>query len=180
MHQEVLMAGAGGDGIMLIGQLLAHAAVLEGKNIVWFPSYGPESRGGPADCTVIISDDEIGSPITASPDVLIAMNQMQLDKYASKVRREGLIIINSALATPPEDRDDCRIISIAASEIAEAAGTVRASNMVMLGCYAGLAKPVKLESIVKSLPKVVPAHRHNLLPVNELALQRGSEAGLGK
>lgn len=175
MHQEVLMAGAGGDGIMLIGQLLAHAAVLEGKNIVWFPSYGPESRGGPADCTVIISDDEIGSPITASPDVLIAMNQMQLDKYASMVKREGLIVINCSLAAPPEGREDCRIISIPASMIAEKAGTAKASNMVMLGCYAQLAQPVKLESIITSLPQVVPAHRHNLLPVNELALQRGAE-----
>jgi 2-oxoglutarate ferredoxin oxidoreductase subunit gamma len=179
MHQEVIMAGAGGDGIMLIGQLLAHAAVLEGKNIVWFPSYGPESRGGPADCTVMISDDEIGSPISTTPDVLIAMNQMQLDKYAASVRREGLIVINCSLAIPPKGREDCRIISIPASEMAEKAGTAKAANMLMLGCYAAAAKPVTLESIIKSLPEVLPPHRHNLLPANELALQRGAEMGEG-
>ncbi|MDO8585507.1 MAG: 2-oxoacid:acceptor oxidoreductase family protein [Armatimonadota bacterium] len=179
MHQEVVMAGAGGDGIMMIGQLLAHAAVLEGKNIVWFPSYGPESRGGPADCTVILSTDEIGSPIASTPDVLIALNQMQLDKHAPTVRREGLILLNCSLAVPPKDRDDCRVISIPASEIAEKAGAVKATNMVMLGCYAAVAKPVTLESIIKALPEVLPAHRHNLLPVNELALQRGAEMGVG-
>ena len=145
MHQEVIMAGAGGDGIMLMGQLLAHAAVLEGKNIVWFPSYGPESRGGPADCTVMISDGEIGSPITTAPDVVIALNQMQLDKYAATARREGLILVNSSLAIPPQTRDDCRIISIPASDIAVEAGTTKVANMVMLGCYAAAANPVALE-----------------------------------
>jgi len=168
------MAGAGGDGIMLIGQLLAYAAVVEDKNVVWFPSYGPESRGGPADCTVIISEEEIGSPITASPDTLIVLNQLQLDKYAPSVKSEGLIILNSSLAAPPSDRSDCRIISIPASDIATALGTARATNMVMLGCYVAAAQPVTLSSILKSLPEVLPPHRHNLLPVNEAALERGA------
>lgn len=179
MHQEVVMAGAGGDGILLIGQLLAYAAVLEGKNIVWFPSYGPESRGGPADCTVIISSDEIGSPIASTPDVLIVLNQSQLDKHAPTVRREGLILLNSSLIASANARADCRVVAIPASEVAEQAGSVKATNMVMLGCYAAVARPVTLESIIKSLPEVLPPHRHNLLPVNELALQRGAELGTG-
>ena len=179
MRQEVRMAGAGGDGVLLIGQILAHAAVLEGKNIVWFPSYGPESRGGPADCTVIISAGEIGSPISSSPDALVVMNQTQLDKFGPSVRREGLIILNSSLAAPPEDRSDCRVISIPASEIAEGVGTSRAANMVMLGRYIAAANPVKLESVIEALPEILPPHRHNLLPVNEKALRLGAQQGTG-
>jgi len=174
MHQEVIMAGAGGDGVMSIGQLLAYAAVQEGKNVVWFPSYGPESRGGQADCTVIISSDEIGSPITAEPDTLIALNQVQVDKLARNVKREGLIIVNSSLAVPP-DRPDCTVIAIPASEMADKAGSARATNMVMLGCYIAAVRPVRMESIVNALPEVLPSHRHSLIPINEVALKAGAE-----
>jgi 2-oxoglutarate ferredoxin oxidoreductase subunit gamma len=161
MHQEILMAGAGGDGIMLIGQLLAHAAVNEGKNIVWFPSYGPESRGGSAECTVILSTDEIGSPIMSSPNTLIAFNQIQLDKFAPNVKSGGLIILNSSLATAPKDRTDCTILSVPAGELAEQAGNIRAANMVMLGRYVSASNAVTLESVIKALPEVLPPHRQD-------------------
>lgn len=175
MHQEVLMAGAGGDGVMLIGQVLAHAAVDEGKNIVWFPSYGPESRGGSAECTVILSTDEIGSPIMSSPNTLIALNQIQLDKFAPNVRSGGLIILNCSLAAPPKDRYDCTILSVPAGQLAEQAGSIRAANMVMLGCYVAASKAVSLESVIKALPEVLPPHRHSLLPINEKALKTGAD-----
>ncbi|MDO8683594.1 MAG: 2-oxoacid:acceptor oxidoreductase family protein [Armatimonadota bacterium] len=179
MHQEIIMAGTGGDGVLLMGQLLAHAALLEDKNVVWFPSYGPESRGGSADCNVILSTGEIGSPIIATPDTLIALNQAQLDKYAPTVKSGGLIVLNCSLAVPPKDKTGCRVISIPASDIADKAGTVRATNMVMLGCYIAAAKSVAMESILAALPEVLPPHRHNLLPVNQLALERGAEMGAG-
>jgi len=179
MHQEVIMAGTGGQGIMVMGQLLAHAAVVEDKNVVWFPSYGPETRGGTADCTVIISSDEIGSPVTAAPDTLIALNQLLLDKFAPSVKREGVILVNSSLAAPPKDRDDCRIVCIPANDIADELGNLRIANMVMLGAFVELVKPVKLESVRRALPDVLPPRRHDLLPLNERALERGAELVAG-
>lgn len=169
------MAGTGGQGIMVMGQLLAHAAVIEDKNVVWFPSYGPETRGGTADCTVIVSSEEIGSPVTASPDTLIAMSQALLDKFAPLVKREGVILLNSSLAKPPRDRDDCKVVEIAANDVADELGNLRIANMVMLGAFAALTKPVRLESICHALAEVLPPHRHNLLPLNERALECGAK-----
>lgn len=168
------MAGTGGQGVMIMGQLLAHAAVLEDKNIVWFPSYGPETRGGTADCTVIVSSEEIGSPVTAMPDTLIAMGQMQVDKFSPTVKREGVIVVNSSLAEPPKDREDCKIIAVPANDIAGELGNLKIANMVMLGAFVQLVKPVKLESVYRALAEVLPPHRHNLLPLNEQALKRGA------
>ncbi|MFQ3550400.1 MAG: 2-oxoacid:acceptor oxidoreductase family protein, partial [Armatimonadota bacterium] len=122
MHEEVIIAGMGGQGVMVIGQLLAHATLLENRNVVWFPAYGPETRGGTADCTVIMSDSEIGSPVTSSPNTLIALNQLLLDKFAPDVKSEGIILVNSSLAKAPEDRKDCMIIELPANDIAEELG----------------------------------------------------------
>lgn len=175
MHHEIIMAGTGGQGIMVIGQLLAHAAVIEDKNVVWFPSYGPESRGGAANCTVIVANGEIGSPVTATPEILIAASQMALDKFVKAVRPGGMMLINSSLVTLPEDRTDCRIVPIPASEVADELGNYRIANMVMLGAFIELLKPVKLESVCEALTDVLPPHRHKLIPLNESALKRGVE-----
>jgi 2-oxoglutarate ferredoxin oxidoreductase subunit gamma len=176
MHQEIIIAGAGGQGIMIIGRILAQAAVIEDKNVVWFPSYGPEARGGMADCTVIISDDEIGSPVTSSPDVLIALNQTLLDRFAPSVKREGIIVVNSSLAKVPESRSDCKIIEIPANDLADQLGNLRVANMVMLGGFVEAIKPVTMDSIKKALAQVLPPHRHDLLPLNERALDCGVES----
>lgn len=160
---------------MVMGQLLAHAAMAEEKNVVWFPSYGPETRGGTADCTVILSSDEIGSPVTATPDTLIAMTQPLLDKFAPSVKREGVILVNSSLAAPPRDRDDCKIVSVPANDVADELGNLRVANMVMLGAFTELLKPVRLESVIAALAEVLPPHRKALLPLNEKALKRGAE-----
>jgi 2-oxoglutarate ferredoxin oxidoreductase subunit gamma len=175
MHQEVIMAGTGGQGVMVIGQLLAYAAVIEDKNVVWFPSYGPEARGGSADCTVIVSSEEIGSPVTAMPDTLIAMNQQPLSKFISTVKREGVVLVNSSLAELPKDREDCKVVGIPANDIANELGDLRVANMVMMGAFIELLKPVKLDSVIHALSQVIPKHRHNLLPLNEKALRRGAE-----
>jgi 2-oxoglutarate ferredoxin oxidoreductase subunit gamma len=174
-HQEVIMAGMGGQGIMRIGQLLAHAALLEGMNVVWFPAYGPETRGGTADCTVILSTDEIGSPVTSSPDTLIALNQLMLDRFVPSVKREGLIVVNTSLAEPPTSRDDCKIAEVPANEIALELGNDIAANMVMLGAYVQLARPVKLESVKASMEEVLPPRLHSFIPLNNQALDRGAE-----
>ena len=174
MHQEVRIAGMGGQGVLLIGQLLAHAVVLEDRNVVWFPAYGPETRGGSADCTVIMSSDEIGSPVSSSPHSLIAMNQQALDKFAPLVRREGLILVNTSLSEAPDYRDDCHIVQIKATDIAEELGSTKAANMVMLGAFVQLVKPVQLESIKSCMTEVLPKRNHKFIPLNVEALEKGA------
>lgn len=174
MHQEIIICGTGGQGVMVIGQLIAHAAVVEDKNIVWFPSYGPETRGGTADCTVIVSSDEIGSPVTTTPDTLIAMSQNSLDKFLGMTKPGGIILVNSSLVEVPKDRDDCKIVALPVNDVADELGNVKVANMVMLGAYVELVNPVKLESVIQSLTQVLPPHRQNLIPINEQALRRGA------
>ncbi len=160
---------------MVIGQLVAHAAVLEDKNVVWFPAYGPETRGGTAQCTVIVSTDIIGSPIVDHPQTLVALNQLMLDKLVAQVKPEGIIIINSSLTARPENRDDCLIIEVDATKLAEELGSVRAANMVMVGAYAAVVKPVSIQSIKDSLKEVFPARHHKLIPLNCAAIDKGVE-----
>lgn len=174
-HQELIIAGMGGQGVMSVGQLLAHATVTEGLNVVWFPAYGPETRGGTADCTVIISADEIGSPVTSSPDTLIALNQLMLDKFAPAVKREGVIFVNSSLAQPPDYRSDCKIIAIPANDIAAELGSSKAANMVLLGAYVHLLKPVSLGAIKAAMTEVLPERNHKFIPINNAALEKGAE-----
>ena len=179
MHEEVIMAGTGGQGIMIMGQLLAHAAMLEGRHVVWFPSYGPEARGGTADCTVIISSDEIGSPISAHPDTLIGMHQLLFGRYQPSVKPGGRLIVNSSLIDESTIRTDCYALSVAANTIAEEMGNVRAANMVVLGAYIASTGAVSLDSVIASLSEVLPAHRHKLIPLNEQALRVGAELARG-
>lgn len=173
-QHEIIITGSGGQGIMVMGQVLVHAVVEEGRNVVWFPSYGPESRGGTAECTVIISSEEIGSPLIDSPDTLIALNQQMLDKFIVSVKNNGILVVNSSLAQPPSDRSDLHLFEIPANDIANDIGDMRIVNMVMLGAYVQFVKPVALESIKKALFQVLPKHRHNLLPLNIEALDRGA------
>ena len=175
MHEEVIMAGTGGQGIMIMGQLLAHAAMHENRQVVWLPSYGPEARGGTADCTVIVSSEEIGSPITATPDTLIGMHQFLFSKFQPSVKPGGTLVINSSLIDVSTLRDDCRTLLIPANQIAEEVGNGRAANMVILGAYTALTGIVAIESLLASLPEVLPAHRHKFIPLNEQAILKGVE-----
>ena len=175
MHQEVRIAGMGGQGVLLIGQLLAHATVFEDRNVVWFPAYGPETRGGTANCTVTMSTDEIGSPVSSSPHSLIAMNQQALDQFAHEVRREGLILVNTSLSELPDYRDDCHVVGIKATDVAEELGNSKAANMVILGAYIQLVKPVLLDSIKSCMTEVLPKRNHKFIPLNVEALEKGTE-----
>ena len=120
-HQELVISGMGGQGVMVIGQLLAHAAVIEDGNVVWLPSYGPETRGGTSNCTVIISSDDIGSPVITTYDSLIALNQESVDRFGPAVKREGVALYNSSLAQAPADRADVKFVAIPATEAAAVA-----------------------------------------------------------
>lgn len=175
MHEEVIMAGTGGQGIMIMGQLLANAAMKDGRQVVWFPSYGPEARGGTADCTVIISSDEIGSPISANPDTLVGMHSLLFGRYQPNVKPGGRLVINTSLIDLSTARNDCRILAIPANVIAEEIGNVRAANMVILGAYAESTGAAPVESLIASLTEVLPPHRHKFIPLDEQALRRGAE-----
>ncbi len=175
MAQEIILAGFGGQGIMLAGKLLTYTGMLEGKNVTWLPSYGPEMRGGTANCTVIISDEEIGSPIVTNPSVALVFNNPSLEKFEPLVKTGGTLIVNTSLVTIKSKRTDINIINIPANDIAIELGEVKITNMVMMGAFVAATKAVSFEGVMDALKKTLPAHRQNLLPLNEKALKKGSE-----
>ena len=173
------MVGTGGQGVMVMGQLLTYAAMKEGRHIVWFPSYGPEARGGTAECTVIISSDEIGSPISSNPDTLIGMHEFLFRKNMPSVKADGRLVVNSSLIDVSTLRSDCRVLAIQGNKIAEEIGAVQAANMVMLGAYATAFGIIKVESLLAALSDVLPPHRQHLIPLNERCIHKGAELGQG-
>jgi 2-oxoglutarate ferredoxin oxidoreductase subunit gamma len=175
MNESVIMSGFGGQGILLMGQLLCYAGMHEGKNVTWMPSYGPEMRGGTANCTVMISSERVGSPVTRFPQSLVAMNKASLDKFEEAVQPEGFLVINSSLVDRDPVRADLRVIKVPANQIAEAAGTLQVTNMAALGAYVAGRGVVSLDSVTIALRRMIPEHRKELLEVNEEALRRGAE-----
>ncbi|NLW58914.1 MAG: 2-oxoacid:ferredoxin oxidoreductase subunit gamma [Firmicutes bacterium] len=173
MTHEIICAGFGGQGVMLIGQLLAYGGMLEGKEVTWFPSYGPEMRGGTANCSVVISDQPVGSPIVAEPDGLIAMNGPSLTRFKTAVKPGGVIVYNSSLVTAVPALPGVKICAVPANELARELGNDKISNMVVLGAFLGLTKAVAVSSIETALQQVLPARRHHLIPLNSAALRKG-------
>ena len=173
MLQEVLIAGFGGQGVLSTGQLLAYAGMIENKQVAWIPSYGPEMRGGTANCGITISDEPISSPLVTEPTTLIVMNRPSLDKFEKSVVPGGLILINSSLVDQKVQREDLQVLEIPANQIAEELGNAKVANNVILGVLIELTGIVSLEAVVESLKKVLPARRHNLIPVNQQALEKG-------
>jgi len=176
MNESVIMSGFGGQGILLMGQLLCYAGMHEGKNVTWMPSYGPEMRGGTANCTVMISTDRVGSPVTRFPQSLVAMNKASLDKFESSIQQGGFLLINSSLVDRDPSRTDLKVIRVPANQIAEEAGTLQVTNMAALGAYVAGKSVVSLDSIIVALRRMIPEHRKELLAVNEEALRRGASA----
>ncbi|MTI79386.1 MAG: 2-oxoacid:ferredoxin oxidoreductase subunit gamma [Firmicutes bacterium] len=174
MLEEILMAGFGGQGILSTGQLLANAGMMEDKHVAWIPSYGPEMRGGTANCGVSISDQPISSPLVTEPTTLIVMTRPALEKFGKAVVPGGRILINSSLVDQDIDRDDVLVMKIPANKIAEEIGNPRVANNIILGAVLELTGIVKIESVVESLKKVLPPRRHNMIPANQEALERGA------
>lgn len=173
MLQEIIMSGFGGQGIMSMGQLLAYAGMLEKKQVSWMPSYGPEMRGGTANCTVIVSTDKIGSPIVSEISTVIAMNKPSLDKFESMLKKGGTLIYNSSLIDKKPTRDDIEIIPVAANDIASEIGMSKMANIVALGALIGKTDLVTADSIMESLKKVLEGKGEDILKLNEEALNRG-------
>ena len=175
MLEKVIIAGFGGQGVMLMGRLLAYAGMLEGKNVAWMPSYGPEMRGGTANCTVIISSEEIASPVVPDPMSIIAMNKPSLDKFEPTVQKDGLILVNSSLVEQKVNRDDVSVVEVPANDIANELGNTKVANMVALGAYIKKSEVVKLETIFKALEKALTGPKQKLIDINKQALKQGAE-----
>ncbi|MFH0801138.1 MAG: 2-oxoacid:acceptor oxidoreductase family protein [bacterium] len=174
MHEDVFIAGFGGQGILLIGQLLAYAGMEEGKHVLWIPVYGPETRGGFAYCTVVLSDEEIGSPVVVHPNSMIIMNLPSMDKFEPNLLPGGLIVVNSSMVNRTVKRRDVTAIMVPATEIATELGNQKMANMVVLGAYLAQRKPVSFDSLFLALGKVFKG-KEKLIPLNRKALERGAE-----
>jgi 2-oxoglutarate ferredoxin oxidoreductase subunit gamma len=175
MQTEILLSGFGGQGTLFAGQLLSYAAMDCGKEVTWIPSYGPEMRGGTANCTVVIADDEIGSPFVRYPAAVVVMNLPSLDKYEQSLKPGGLLIINNSMVNRAPTRTDIKVVSIPASQIAQELGDPRMTNMVMVGGLLGNLPVLELDAVEKSLKEHLPARHHKLLPLNYQALRKGAE-----
>jgi len=175
-YYDVIIAGFGGQGVMLIGNLLAYAAMKEGKYVTYLPVYGVEMRGGTANCTVVISDREIGSPVVGKPHAAIVMNLPSFLKYEPRVLPNGLLLINTSLINPEKPlRKDIDILPIPANEIAIQNGNPKLANMVVLGAFVEKTRLVQMDSLFQSLEKVMDEKYHSLIPSNIRSIQIGAE-----
>ena len=172
IYTNVVMAGFGGQGLMFIGKLLAYCAMQRGLHVTWIPSYGPEMRGGTANCTVVISDEPIGSPVITSPESIIIMNNPSLEAFEKGLRDGGLLFVNSSLVTQEVKRKDVELISVPANDLAVEVGEKRAANMVMLGAYVARTGIVTKEDIANGLREFFGG-KIELLDVNMRAFEKG-------
>ena len=173
MTTNTLIAGFGGQGVLFAGKFMAYKGMLEGKQISWLPSYGPEMRGGTANCSVIISDDSIGSPIVSNPDVLIAMNLPSLDKYEKDVVSGGMIFVDSTLIERKVERDDVKVFYIPSTKLAQNIRAPTLANMIMMGKFIKESGAVSADGIEDALKKVVSAKRADMMSINLKAIQTG-------
>jgi 2-oxoglutarate ferredoxin oxidoreductase subunit gamma len=175
MQTEFLFAGFGGQGVMFAGQVLTYAAMDMGKEVTWIPSYGPEMRGGTANCTVIVADEEIGSPLVNNPQAIVVMNLPSLDKYESMVKPGGVLIVNSSMVDREVARTDITSVALPCNEMAEEVGSRRLANIVAMGALLAMLPVASLADIEATLKAHMPGRHKNLLPQNVEALKRGSD-----
>ena len=174
-QDEIIFAGFGGQGVLFAGQLLAYAAMDEGKHVTWIPSYGPEMRGGTANCTVVVSDEPIGSPLVSQPGTAVVFNKPSYDKYEPLVAPEGLLVVNATLIEQTSARSDIIVLPVPGTTEAEELGNVRLANVILLAAMLTARPVVTLEAIRNALEAHLPEHRRDMLPDNHKALARGAE-----
>ena len=172
---QILIAGFGGQGILFAGKFLAYKGLLEDLQVSWLPSYGPEMRGGTANCNVILSEEAVGSPIVTNPDVLIAMNLPSLEKYESTVVPGGQIYVDSTLISQKVERSDVQVYYIPATKMANDAGVPTLANMVMMGCVLKNNPELTFDGTAETMQKLVPAKKANLVELNMKALEAGRD-----
>ncbi|MFA7289469.1 MAG: 2-oxoacid:acceptor oxidoreductase family protein [Melioribacteraceae bacterium] len=175
MIEEIIIAGFGGQGVLSMGQILCYSGVMENKEVSWMPSYGPEMRGGTANCMVIISDTKISSPIINKFDTVIALNQPSLDKFEKAVKPGGLLIYEASTIVNPPTRTDIEILPIEAANEAAKLKNSKVMNMIILGSFLKKKPIIELDNIIEGIKKVLPERYHHLIPLNKEALQKGME-----
>ena len=176
MNEQIIIAGFGGQGVLSMGKMLAEAGMIEGREVTWLPSYGPEMRGGTSNCSVIISDDWIGAPNITQATAVIAMNGPSLDKFESYVAPGALLFINSSIIERKATRTDIEVHYVPANDIAEELGNSRVANMVMLGAYLAKKPIVKVDTVIDQLKEVLGPKKAHLIPLNREAIERGAAA----
>ena len=173
MTHSIIISGFGGQGVMLMGQVLCQAGMTEGKHVTWLPSYGPEMRGGTANCTVIISDEPVASPVVDSPEEVVVMNIPSLLKFEPIVRRNGYLFINSSVVDREPKRQDIKTIKVPANEIADQLGNLRVANMVMLGAFVFTTKCVNIESLIDAMKYKLKGKDSSIIELNVEAIKQG-------
>jgi 2-oxoglutarate ferredoxin oxidoreductase subunit gamma len=175
MKEEIIIAGFGGQGVLSMGKILAYSGVMQGQEVTWMPSYGPEMRGGTANVTVVLSDTKISSPILHAFDTAIILNQQSMDKFEPMVKPGGLLLFDPNGITRHPERNDINIYRIDAAEESAHMKSAKIFNMIVLGAYLKLKPVVEMENVLKGLKKSLPERHHHLIPMNEKAIQRGLE-----
>jgi len=180
LYEEMVMAGFGGQGIILAGKLLAETAMQAGLEVTYMPSYGAEVRGGTANCMVTVSNRPIACPVVSAPNSLVICNKASLSKFAPRLKPGGLLIFNSSLIPSVDSAPDgVEVIGVPAEELATAAGSPKTANMVMLGAYLGKRGHLSPEQAAASLPAILAERHHKTIPMNAEALRRGAAFALG-
>lgn len=179
MEERIIIAGFGGQGVLSLGQLIAYSAIHEGKEVTWLPSYGPEMRGGTSNCSIVVSDKAVASPIISHPDCLIAMNKPSLEKFIELVKPDGLVIVNSSLITEKISRKDVKAIYVKANDIAEETGSIKNANMVALGVFVAQKKLFEFDTIANVINEKF-ASKIKLISQIMIAYNQGFNIGLNQ
>ncbi len=180
MHEEIIFAGFGGQGVLFAGQLLAYCALAEEKHVTWIPSYGPEMRGGTANCTVVVSDEAIGSPVSQHPSIAVVFNNPSLEKYEEPVKPGGLLVVNESLTVAPPTRTDIEIVRLPATALASELGDTRMTNMILFGALLARRPLVQVATVEEILIEKLGARKAHLQEANLRALARGLELGVAQ
>ncbi len=173
MEHTIIIAGSGGQGTLFLGRLMAYAALLEDKEVTWMPSYGAEMRGGTANCTVIISDEMIGSPVIRNPHILVVMNDASYSRFAGKLRPSGMLLYDSSLISRTDHRDDIRILGVPASMLSSTMNGTKLANMVMMGAFISCTGILSLDSVIGALNDITPANKKNTMDLNKHLINKG-------
>lgn len=176
MTLSTIFAGYGGQGVMLMGYVLSHGAMAKGLNVTYIPAYGPEMRGGTANCTVIVSDEKIDSPVTDEPDVIVVMNGPSLDKFVPMVVKGGLVVLNATLIHSAPGRDDLQVLAVPSVELAREVGSEKTANMIIIGAFAARTGVLSLDETATGMRAALKG-KEKLFALNERALARGFECG---
>ncbi len=176
MTEEIIIAGFGGQGVLSMGKILGYSGLMQGQEVSWMPSYGPEMRGGTSNVTVIISDDRISSPILANYDTAIILNQQSMDKFESTVKPGGTLLYDPNGIVKHPTRKDINIYKVEATKLATEMGSAKVFNMMVLGSFLKIKPIVKMENVIKGLKKSIPSRNHSLLPLNEQAIEIGMKS----